>query len=80
MKTTRPTHRPKSAKAPRSFAFYLLQTGFQVFRRRLEQELMVARGVELAECSDDESLYRLYQRGEPTTFVMDRICGTNSVE
>jgi len=80
MKTKRPNHRPKSAKAPRSFAFYLLQTGFQVFRRRLEEELMVARGVTLAECSDDESLFRLYQRGEPTSFVMDRICGSHTSE
>lgn len=58
-----------------SFGFYLLQSGFQVFRRRLEQELMATRGIALGDCSDDDELFRLYQRGEPTSFVMERLCG-----
>jgi hypothetical protein len=62
----------------KNLAFYLLQNGFQVFRRRLEQELMVCRGVSLAECSDDESLFHLYQNGEPTSYVIDRLCGAAS--
>jgi hypothetical protein len=61
----------------KSFAFYLLQSGFQVFRRRLEQELMVVRGVALNDCSDDEELFRLYQKGEPTSFVIARLCGSD---
>ena len=60
----------------KNFAFYLLSTGYQVFRRRLEQELIVARGLSLAECSDDESLFRMYQHGEPTSYVIDRLCGS----
>lgn len=59
-----------------TFAFYLLQSGFQVFRKRLEQELMVERGVTLNDCSDDDELFRLYQRGEPTSFVVARLCGS----
>jgi len=64
----------------KSFAFYLLSNGFQVFRRRLEQELMVAKGVSLSECADDESLFRMYQQGEPTSYVMASICGINERE
>jgi len=60
-----------------SFAFYLLQSGFQVFRRRLEEELIVARGLTLGECADDESLFRFYQRGEPTSYVIERLCGSS---
>ena len=60
-----------------SFAFYLLQNGFQVFRRRLEEELIVARGLTLGECADDESLFRFYQRGEPTSYVIERLCGSS---
>lgn len=59
----------------KSFGFYLLQSGFQVFRRRLEQELMVARGVSLSDCSDDEEIFQMYQQGEPTSFVIARLCG-----
>ncbi|NLB64728.1 MAG: hypothetical protein GX801_11615 [Fibrobacter sp.] len=72
MKTRHSNSHPK--KNPLPFAFYLLQNGFQVFRRRLEQELMADRGINLSDCADDETLYRLYQRGEPTSFVMARIC------
>jgi|GEM_PF-6141654 len=58
-----------------SFGFYLLQNGFQVFRRRLEEELLVARGLMLSDVADDEVLYRLYQHGEPASFVIAGICG-----
>ena len=43
MKTRHSNSHPK--KNPLPFAFYLLQNGFQVFRRRLEQELMADRGI-----------------------------------
>jgi len=64
----------------KSFAFYLLSNGFQVFRRRLEEELMVARGITLSECVDDESLFRMYQKGEPCSYVMESICGKDNTQ
>jgi hypothetical protein len=69
--------RPKQKNAL-PFAFYMLQNGFQVFRRRLEEELWADRGLDLNDCADDETLYQLYQRGEPTTFVLARICDQES--
>ena len=63
-----------------SFAFYLLQSGFQVFKKRLRQELVSRRGRELEEFADDENLYPLYQRGESMEFVMERLCGNKPEE
>lgn len=58
-----------------SFSFYLLRSGFQVFKKRLREELVSRRGIELDEFADDESLYPLYQRGESMEYVMERLCG-----
>lgn len=70
----------RSGRLPRapSFAYYLLHTGFQVFKKRLREELVSTRGLELDECADDECLYPLYQRGESMNYVMERLCGTET--
>jgi hypothetical protein len=65
----------KEIAMKKTFAFYLFQSGFQVFRKRLEQELLVERGVTLNDYADDDELYRMYQHGEPTSFVVARLCG-----
>jgi len=73
----------QSRRTPRlvsSFAFYLLHSGYQVFKKRLRDELASTRGVELDEFADDETIYPLYQRGESMNFVMERLCGEKREE
>ena len=60
-----------------SFAFYLLHSGFQVFKSRLREEMESRCGVELDEVVDDETLFPLYRQGEPTEYVMERLCGSS---
>jgi hypothetical protein len=68
-------NRPLRPAQSASFAFYLLHSGYKLFKKRLREELSSAHGLDLEECVDDESLYPLYQEGESTTFVMERLCG-----
>ncbi len=68
---------PKSAlRSPRlrtSFAFYLLQSGFQVFKKRLREELQCSQGLDLDEFADDDTLYPLYRRGESMNYVIESL-------
>ncbi|HSQ42585.1 MAG TPA: hypothetical protein VLM37_09920 [Fibrobacteraceae bacterium] len=64
----------------KSLPFYLLSSSFQVFRRRLEQELMATRGISLDDCTDNESLYRMYQHGEPDNFILASLCRNKNDE
>ncbi|MCK9183221.1 MAG: hypothetical protein M0P13_10155 [Fibrobacteraceae bacterium] len=65
----------KILQKPASLSLYLLSSGFQSFKRRLSQEMMVRRGINLDDYADDESLYTFYKLGEPENYVMDAICG-----
>lgn len=65
----------KPAKMHSSFAFYLLHSGFQVFKQRLRQELGARYGSELEDYVDDEVLYPYYQCGESTEYVLASITG-----
>lgn len=60
-----------------SFAFYLLHSGFQVFKQRLSQELSARHGHELEDYVDDDMLYPYYQGGESTEYVLNRIVGAS---
>ena len=60
---------------PASLSLTLLSSGFQTFKRRISQELMLRKGVNLEDCTDDEDLYAFYLRGEPENYVMDALCG-----
>jgi hypothetical protein len=60
---------------PASLSLTLLSSGFQTFKRRISQELMLRKGVNLEDYTDDEGLYAFYLRGEPENYVMDALCG-----
>ena len=60
---------------PASLSLTLLSSGFQTFKRRISQELMLSNCVNLEDCTDDEELYAFYLRGEPENYVMDALCG-----
>ena len=60
---------------PSSLSLTLLSAGFQTFKRRISQELMLRKGVNLEDCTDDEDLYAFDLRGEPENYVMDALCG-----
>lgn len=57
-----------------SLSLSILSSGFQAFKKRIAQEL-VLRNVNLDDVSDDESLYAFYLRGEPESYVTDALCG-----
>ena len=63
-----------------SFAFYMLHSGFSVFKRRLREELISSRGLDLDDYADDETLYPLYQRSEPMHYVVEKLCGEKGEE
>lgn len=65
----------KPVKMRSSFAFYLLHSGFQVFKQRLRQELGARYGSELEDYVDDDVLYPYYQCGESTEYVLASIVG-----
>lgn len=65
-------------KIVHSFSFYLLQSGFDSFKRRLREELVGLTGEQIEDHAEDEILYKYYQRGEPVSYVLERICGTKS--
>jgi hypothetical protein len=49
-------------------------SGFQVFKRRLMEELGV-RGLHLDDCAEDDHLFSLYRQSEPTQFIVEQLCG-----
>ncbi len=65
----------KAFKRPAYLALYILHSGFQAFKLRLREELFVCRGINLDNYADDEYLFRYYQRGEPVSYVIERLCG-----
>lgn len=70
----------KTLKNSTSLALYILHSGFQAFKLRLREELFAYRGINLDNYADDESLYCYYQRGEPLTYVIERLCGGTDTE
>ena len=62
---------------PASLSLQLLSSGYQAFKKRISQELMLRRGVNLDDYADEESLYGFYLRGEPENYVMDALCGNS---
>lgn len=49
-------------------------SGFQVFKRRLMEELGV-RGVQLDDCAEEDQLFSLYRQSEPTQYIVEQLCG-----
>ena len=49
-------------------------SGFQVFKRRLMEELGTY-GLLLEDCAEDEQLFSLYRESEPTQYVLESLCG-----
>jgi hypothetical protein len=61
----------KAFKRPAYLALYILHSGFQAFKLRLQKKLFVCRGINLDNYADDEYLFRYYQRGEPVSYVIE---------
>lgn len=53
-------------------------SGFQVFKNRLMEELGV-RGFQLEDCIEVEQLFSFYRQSEPTQYVVEHLCGAESV-
>lgn len=67
----------KAFRKTPSVAFYHIHSGFQAFKRRLAQELIVSKGVNLDDFADDENLYPYYRQGESISYVMASLCGAS---
>lgn len=66
----------KAFKKTSSVAFYNIHSGFQAFKKRLAQELIVSKGVNLDDFADDDNLFPYYRQGESISYVMASLCGS----
>ncbi len=66
----------KAFKKTSSVAFYHIHSGFQAFKKRLAQELIVSKGVNLDDYADDDNLFPYYRQGESISYVMASLCGS----
>lgn len=58
-----------------AISFYLITSGFQTFKNRIQEELSAVSGASLMDILDDKELLQYYRRGESADFVVSRICG-----
>lgn len=70
----------KALKKTSSVAFYHIHSGYQAFKKRLAQELIVSRGVYLEDFADDENLFPYYRQGESMSYVVASLCGANDLD
>jgi hypothetical protein len=61
-----------------AISFYLINSGFQVFKNRVCEELGAISSISLESLIDDASLQSFYRAGESADFVAASIAGPNT--
>jgi hypothetical protein len=54
-----------------------IQSGYQLYAERLNQELECRLGISLEECACDEEVYKWFLNQEPVEWIIDQIAMLN---
>ncbi|NLO23515.1 MAG: hypothetical protein GX116_04175 [Fibrobacter sp.] len=70
----------KGLKRTSAFSFYRIHSGFEAFKKRLAQELVVRKGIYLEDFVEDINLYPFYRAGESVDFTIESIFATSDLD